>query len=190
MNVIYIASQHLSSDGFKASPLRCWLPDWGPVTHIFVGKLIIIGSDNGLSPGRREAIILNQWWNIVKWTLRHKLHWNLNRDLYIFVQENAFENVVWKMASTLSRAQCVNFSTQKNTPKAEHYHFIDLTGRDVYALSLSSPVVNSGSMLFGRYIYLRYPIVGKYMVGYHWSGRCLDQKDQRIGHRLPGWTQL
>ena len=26
-------------------------------THICVGKLIIIGSDNGLSPGRRQAII-------------------------------------------------------------------------------------------------------------------------------------
>ena len=30
---------------------------WGRVTHICVGKLIIIGSDNGLSPDRRQAII-------------------------------------------------------------------------------------------------------------------------------------
>ena len=29
----------------------------GRVTHICVGKLIIIGSDNGLSPDRRQAII-------------------------------------------------------------------------------------------------------------------------------------
>ena len=27
------------------------------MTHICVGKLTIIGSDNGLSPGRRQAII-------------------------------------------------------------------------------------------------------------------------------------
>ena len=27
------------------------------MTHIWVGKLIIIGSDNGLSPERRQAII-------------------------------------------------------------------------------------------------------------------------------------
>ena len=33
------------------------LTHWGRVTHICVGKLIIIGSDNGLSPGRRQAII-------------------------------------------------------------------------------------------------------------------------------------
>ena len=30
---------------------------WGRVTHIYVNKLTIIGSDNGLSPGRRQAII-------------------------------------------------------------------------------------------------------------------------------------
>ena len=30
---------------------------WGRVTHICVGNLTITGSDNGLSPGRRQAII-------------------------------------------------------------------------------------------------------------------------------------
>ena len=35
---------------------------WGRMTYICVGKLIIIGSDNGLSAG------LNQCWNIVIWT--------------------------------------------------------------------------------------------------------------------------
>ena len=33
------------------------LTDWSRVTHICVCKLIIIASDNGLSPGRRQAII-------------------------------------------------------------------------------------------------------------------------------------
>ena len=33
------------------------LTHWGRVTHICVGKLTIIGSDNGLSPGRRQIII-------------------------------------------------------------------------------------------------------------------------------------
>ena len=30
---------------------------WDRVTHVCVGELTIIGSDNGLSPGRRQAII-------------------------------------------------------------------------------------------------------------------------------------
>ena len=33
------------------------LIDWGRMTHICVGNLAIIGSDNCLSPGRRHAII-------------------------------------------------------------------------------------------------------------------------------------
>ena len=33
------------------------LTHWGRVTHICVSKLIINGSDKGLSPGRRQAII-------------------------------------------------------------------------------------------------------------------------------------
>ena len=50
---------------------------------------------------------LNQYWDIVNWTLRNKLQWNFNRNSYIFIQENAFQNVVWKMAAILSRPQCV-----------------------------------------------------------------------------------
>ena len=33
---------------------------------------------------------------------------NRNRNSYIFYQEHAFENIVWKMAATLSRPQYVN----------------------------------------------------------------------------------
>ena len=33
------------------------LTHWGRVTHICVGELTIIGSDNGFSSGRRQAII-------------------------------------------------------------------------------------------------------------------------------------
>ena len=34
-----------------------YLTHWGRVTHIYVGKLTYIGSDNGLSPERRQAIV-------------------------------------------------------------------------------------------------------------------------------------
>ena len=33
------------------------LTHWGRVTHIYISELTIIGSDNGLSPGRHQAII-------------------------------------------------------------------------------------------------------------------------------------
>ena len=33
------------------------LTHWGRMTHICIGKLTILGSDNGLSPERHQAII-------------------------------------------------------------------------------------------------------------------------------------
>ena len=38
------------------------LVHWGWVTHICVSKLITIGSDNGLLPGRHQAIIWTNAW--------------------------------------------------------------------------------------------------------------------------------
>ena len=83
------------------------LTHWGRVTHICVGEQTIIGSDNGFN-WQVPSHYLNQCWNIVIWILGNKLQSNLNRNLYIFIQENAFENAVWKMVATLSRPQCVN----------------------------------------------------------------------------------
>ena len=70
-----------------------------------VGKLTIIGSDNGLVAWTAPSHYLNQCWNIVNWTLRDKLQWNFNRNSNIFIQENALENIVCEMASMLSRPQ-------------------------------------------------------------------------------------
>ena len=50
---------------------------------------------------------LNQCWNSINWTHRNRVQWNLNRNLYIFIEENALENAVCGMASILSRPQCV-----------------------------------------------------------------------------------
>ena len=41
-------------------------------------------------------------------TLANIFQWNFNKDTEIFIEENAFETVVCKMAVTLSRDQCVN----------------------------------------------------------------------------------
>ena len=75
------------------------------MTHICVSELTIIGSDNSWPA---PSHYLNQCWNIVNWTLRNKLQWIFNRNSYIFIHENAFENVVCEMAAILSRPQCVN----------------------------------------------------------------------------------
>ena len=47
----------------------------------------------------------------------NNLKWNLNRYAYIFIQEYAFENVIWKMAAILSRPQYVKKDTRINRNK-------------------------------------------------------------------------
>ena len=50
---------HVICSGYGPHPtiLICALTNWGRVTLIWVGKRGIIGSDNGLSPGSRQATI-------------------------------------------------------------------------------------------------------------------------------------
>ena len=50
---------------------------------------------------------LNLCWLIVNCTLPNKLQWNLYPNMKLFIQENAFENVVCKMKATLLRSQYV-----------------------------------------------------------------------------------
>ena len=76
---------------------------WGRVTHICVSKLTNIGSDNGLSPGPRHAIIWSSTVISSIGPMETKHQWNHNRNLYIFIQYYAFGNIVCKMASILFR---------------------------------------------------------------------------------------
>ena len=84
------------------------LTHWGRATHICVGKLTIIGSDNDLSPGRRQAIIWTNAGILLIEPLGTNVSESLNRNSNIFIYENAQEKGVCEMASILSRPQCVN----------------------------------------------------------------------------------
>ena len=67
----------------------------------------IIGSENGLLHGQHQTII----WANTGILLIGPLGRNFSEilsNLYIFIQENAFQNVVRKTAVILSRPQCVN----------------------------------------------------------------------------------
>ena len=44
---------------------------------------------------------------IFNWTPRHNLHWNLSHSTIIFLQENAFKEILFKMLPILPRPQCV-----------------------------------------------------------------------------------
>ena len=84
------------------------LAHWGRVTHICVGNLTIIGSDNSLSPGRRQAIT----WTNVGILLIEPLGTNFS-EMLIEIHTFSFKKIhfVWKIASILSRHQCVSLHT-------------------------------------------------------------------------------
>ena len=76
------------------------------MTHICVSKRTIIGSDNGLSPNRRQASI---WTNVGILLIGPSgTIFSENPNSYIFIHENAFEIVVRKIVAMLSRHQYVN----------------------------------------------------------------------------------
>ena len=88
------------------------LTHWGRVRHICVSKLTIIGSDNGLSPGRCQAIICTSAGILSVGPLGTNFSEILHRNLYIFIQENTFENVVCQVQSgIISMDQCHEVET-------------------------------------------------------------------------------
>ena len=76
---------------------------WGRMKHICASKLTIIGSDNGFSPGGRQAII----WNIARILLIGPLGTNFS-GMLIEIHTFSFKKMHWKMAVIWSRPQYVN----------------------------------------------------------------------------------
>ena len=95
------------SKSWPEHPATNELTHWGRVTQICISKLTIIGSDNGLSPGWHQVIIWNNAGILLIGALGTSLSKILIKNQYIFIQENVFENDVWKMAAILSWHKCV-----------------------------------------------------------------------------------
>ena len=82
-----------------------FLTHWGRVTHICVGNLTIIGPDNGLPPGRRQAII---------WTNAGILligPWGTNfSEILIGIHTFSFKKINLKMSSAKWRPFCLGLN--------------------------------------------------------------------------------
>ena len=81
------------------------LTHWGRVTHICVGKQTIIGSDNGLSPGRRQAII----WTNAAILLIGTLETNF-REILIEIQIFSYKTMGLKVSSAKWRPCCLGLN--------------------------------------------------------------------------------
>ena len=81
------------------------LTHWGRVTHICVSKLIVIGSDNGLSPGQRQAII----WTNAGMLLIGPMGTNFS-EISIKIHIFSFNKMHLKMSSGKWRPFCLGLN--------------------------------------------------------------------------------
>ena len=93
------------------------LTHWGRVTHICVSKLTSIGSNNGLSPGRRLTII----WTNAGILLIRTLETNFS-EISSAIHTFSFKKIHLKMSSGKWRPFCLGlkvltpFSTKDSNP--------------------------------------------------------------------------
>ena len=84
------------------------LTHWGRVTHICVSELTIISSDNGLSPGRRQAII----WTNDGILFIGPLGTNVSESL-IEIQTFSLKKMHLKMSSAKRQPFCLGLNVLK-----------------------------------------------------------------------------
>ena len=91
-------------DDYVSLAVNC-LAHWGRVTHICVSKLNIIGSDNGLSPDRRQAII----WTNAGLLLIGPLGTNFS-EIFIEILTFSFKKIRLKVSSAKRRPFCLGLN--------------------------------------------------------------------------------
>ena len=89
----------------QIAPLMWLLTHWSRVTHICVSRLTITGSDNGFSPGRRQAII----WTNARILLIGPLGTNFSEKL-IEILAFSFTKIRLKMSSAKWRPFCLDLN--------------------------------------------------------------------------------
>ena len=96
---------HIQCYSVKWASAQKGLTHWGWVMHICVSEIIIIGSDNGLSPGQRQAII----WTNAGILLTGPLATNFSETL-IRIQTFSFKKMLLKMSSAKWRPFCLGLN--------------------------------------------------------------------------------
>ena len=84
------------------------LTHWGRITHICVSNLTVTGSDNGLSPGRRQAII----WTNAGILLIGPLGTNFS-EILIEILTFSFKKMRLKVSSAKRRPFCLGLNGVK-----------------------------------------------------------------------------
>ena len=144
------------------------------MTHICVNKLTIIGSDNGLSPGRRQAII---WTNAGISSIGH-MGTNFS-EIVIEIQTFSFKKIHLKMLSGKWRPFCLGLNVLRMwIPQLHDHHYLlpsacpSITGRSLRIYILMK--FKEDQYIIPAGIYSADAVVGQNIVFYvclraHWT---------------------
>ena len=110
LKIIHVSKSHLwyvnGTGTWKGSKqIYYGSTHWGRATHICVSKLTIIGSDNGLTPGRRQAII----WTNAGILLIRTLGTNFS-EIFSEIHTFLFKKMHLKMSSGKWRPSCLGLN--------------------------------------------------------------------------------
>ena len=137
------------------SPASEELTHWGRVTHICVSKLTIIGSDNGLSPGRRQAII----WTNAEILLIGPLGTNFS-EILIGIQKFPFKKMHLKMSSAKWRPFSLGLNVLTSVAATVHFciqcSFINLYNYGICRLIIVFSMPNQYHTLYHISFLLQY----------------------------------
>ena len=97
--------RYMNCDISTLNYLHFKLTHWGRVTHICVSELTINGSDNGLSPGRRQAII----WTNAGILLIGAFGTNVS-EILIKICTFSLKKMLLKMSSGNRRPSCLGLN--------------------------------------------------------------------------------
>ena len=143
------------------------LTHWSRVTHICVGKVTNIGSDNGLSPGWRQAIFGTNAGILLIGPLGTNFSEKFNRNSNICIHENATESVVCDKVAILSRPQGVKLQYRDFATSPimlitnKSFWFISLDTMPSTRWLTTDQLSVSVSTTYITMIYRCYKIVGK-----------------------------
>ena len=106
------------------------LTHWGRATHICVSKLTTIGSDNGLSPGRRQAIM----WTIAGILLIGPFGTNFS-EIVISIQTFSFKKMHLKVSSVKWRPSCLGLNVLTHWGLSRIFHILQISSIIFFSIS-------------------------------------------------------
>ena len=96
-----------------------WLTHWGRVMHICGSKLAIIGSDNGLSPSRPQAIVWTKAGILLIWLLGTN-----SSEILFEIHAFSFKKMHLKMSSGKRRLFCLCLNELMDDKLDSHGHSV------------------------------------------------------------------